>query len=369
MILSVKALDNSVVELQEISNGYTDAQVYNFAVAYADGDYAGATFTEVNDSPNFVVSQNGVVGTTPKAAALTAGTYAITVEAKDNSGNVPPSFYGTATLTLSLTVVENPGAGEYVTDLEPDVFVAAGHTGAVYTMTVLHTYTLANYGVQTDNPNLEGVFDADGQGTVVFSIRNTLGADEEKLVVTVEAICPASETSSKNIADFCTAGAVAATLTSTLNVVPVNTQRAIAASPVYGDTSFAHTIFLPWISEKGRPGGPSTTDLGRYALDQLTVVLAGADPSEHLDKFVLDDDKVKFDEGNLPEPGAYTLTVHITHATDTSGVNGGFAGTVVVTMPINVGKSGAIVGVAENERLGDSGAPIYVFVPHGPQDV
>ena len=384
LTLSVKALDNSVVELQEISNGYTDTQVYNFAVAYANGDYAGAKFTEVDNSPHFVVSESGVVGTTPAtqsapALALTAGTYAITVQATDES--VPPSFYGTAILTLSLTVVADPGAGEYVTDLNPVVFVAAGHTGAVYTMTVNHTYTLTNYGVETANANLAGAFDsagADGQGVVVFSIPGALDANEQALVVTMEAICPADETSSNGIADFCTAGAVAATLTLTLKVVPVNTPTPMTAEPVYGDTSFAHQVVLPWISEEGRPGG-SSTPRGNYPLDQLNVVLAGVNPNEAVGKFVLEGDMVKFAAGNLPEPGAYTLTVHITHATDTNGLAGGFVGTVVLTISISVGvvptdDPRGIKGVLAADRIGPvagnppEAAPIYVFVPHGEQD-
>ena len=390
LILSVKALDNSVVELQEISNGYTDTQVYNFAVAYANGDYAGVKFTEVDDSPHFVVSESGLVGTTPAtqsapALALTAGTYAITVQATDES--VPPSFLGTAILTLSLTVVADPGAGEYVVELDPVVFVAAGHTGAVYTMTVNHTYTLRNYGVETPNANLAGAFDAAGaagQGVVVFSIPDgrPLGSSEEELVVTMEAICPADETSSNGIADFCTAGAVAATLTLTLNVVPVNTPTPMTAEPVYGDTSgetgFAYQIVLPWISEAGLPGG-SSTPKGNYPLDQLNVALAGVNPSEALGKFVLEGDMVKFDESDLPEPGAYTLTVHITHATDTNGLANGFVGTVVLTISISVrvvptDDPRGIKGVPEADRIGPvagdppDAAPIYVFVPHGEQD-
>ena len=384
LILSVTALDNSVVELQEISNGYTDTRVYNFAVAYANGDYAGAKFTEVNDSPDFVVSEGGVVGTTPAtqsapALALTAGTYAITVQAMDES--VPPSFYGTAILTLSLTVVADPGAGEYVTDLNPVVFVAAGHTGAVYTMTVNHTYTLTKYGVESANANLAGAFDsagADGQGVVVFSIPDTLDANEQVLVVTMEAICPADETSSNGIADFCTAGAVAATLTLTLNVVPVNTQTPMTAEPVYGDTSFAYQVILPWISEKGLPGGASTPRGNRYPLGHLNVALEGVNPNEAVGKFVLEGDMVKFADGNLPEPGAYTLTVHITHATDTNGLAGGFVGTVVLTISISVGvvptdDPRGIKGVLAADRIGPvagnppDAAPIYVFVPHGPQ--
>ena len=83
------------------------------------------------------------------------------------------------------------------------------------------------------------------------------------------------------------------------------------------------------------------------------------------DGFVLANGKVKFDSTAPAEPGEYTLTFHITH----TGGNGiaGFVGMVTSEMSIRVDKSGAIVGVAEADRIGPVAAPIYVFVPHGPQ--
>ena len=352
LALLVESLGNPIPQIRPVSSNEHPAgsHVYDFSTDYEGGAYADATFSEIGDSPHFEVSAGGVVET---QAALAPGEYAITIEAQDPRGT-SEAFIGAATLTLSLTIVADGGASEFSNDPESIVRVAVGHTGAIYTLTANHSYTLANH-VFTNRPDLE--FDANSG---VFSIpsNNSLGGTARRMTVGVDAICPASGMNSAGVEGFCEPGGAAANLTVTLIAVPVSAAN-VNATPAYGSDEFNEEVALPWIPTETVFGGGGHP---RYTLDNVSVTL-----SEGGAGFVYADGRVKFDTDALPEPGSYTLTFDITHKNSDGRV--GFAGTVRSMMSVGVGRADSIIGVRETERLDVSadvnGNPIVIVAAFG----
>ena len=356
--LRVTALNNPIAKVPDVnSNSYENPNIFDFAsAAYASGDYAGATFSESPASQDFAVNGDGNVGT---QAALMPGTYAVTVEAVNSDENSSLAFLGTATLTLSLNVFVAVGAAEFVGNAAPVVRAAQGHTGAVYTLTTdTAHYRLENYAATNNSEGLD--FD---NGVFSIPANKAMGDTDRKITVEVDVICVSGKNSQD--ADICTVNEKITRLTLTLTAVPVFANR-LNETAAYGDSNFEREVSRPWISVEGNAGGIGS-GLSRFGIDDLNIALMNEDApgSGKKDGFVLANGKVKFDSAAPAEPGEYTLTFHITH----TGGNGiaGFVGIVPSTMSIRVDKSGAIVGVAENERIGSGDTPIYVFVPHGPQ--
>ena len=257
--LLMDVLDNPIPQIDRVrSDNYNSDNVYDFSAAgqasYEDGDYAGATFAEVGDSPYFEVNAGGTVRT---QTGLAPGKYAITLTAEDLR-DTSEAFVGTATLTLSLTVVaENQGVDEFINNPDSVVRVAVGHTGGVYTLTVRsNSYTLANYAF-TNNADLE--FD---EASGVFSIPdgNAISDSARKITVGVDALCPASGENRAGVA-FCTAGEVAASLTVTLIAVPVSVANVVEATPAYGSNLFNRLVALPWISTETNFSPPAPSPL------------------------------------------------------------------------------------------------------------
>ena len=361
LALLVEALDNPIPTIPPvISDGYNKTNVYDFGGSgYESGDYAGATFVEVDDSPHFVVDNAGVVGTQTE---LLPGEYAITVAATDDRSG-QDGFLGTATLTLSLTVERAGGAGEYVNNPDSIVRVATGHTGGVYTLTSRALLTATGASYTLTNHAFAGAteltFDAD---TGVFSIPGVeeMGASARRMTVTAQVACPSdNRDSSGSVIDVCEAGgAVAATLTVTLHAVPVSSED-VTANPVY-NSNFDRAVPLPWKSTETEFSGGS---LPRFGSDDVSVVLAGALPAGSANKFVLTNGAVRFAESpNQPGPGAYTLTFHISDADDDGIVE--FVGTVTTEMEINVIPAAGIEGVPDGDLRKFNGSPLNIFVPY-----
>ena len=336
------------------SNGYTSDNVYDFSTDYEGGIYAGATFTEVGDSPHFQVNTGGTVRTQTQAG-LAPGEYAITLTAEDLRDISEETFIGTITLTLSLTVLADDGADEFVNNPNSIVRVAVGHTGGVYTLTAKHTYTLANYAV-AGSADLE--FD---QPSGVFSIpdNNAMGNSARRMTVGVDAICPHTGMNMNGVADFCTPGEAAARLTVTLIAVPVDAEN-VEATPAYG-SNFNRPVLLPWIStENDFSGAP----LVRFNHASVIITLVGADPIESANQFTLINGRVQFTPDDLPDIGGYTLSFNISYPNG-DGI-AGFVGTVATEMSINVGvAAGGIQGVPDADLLQTNLDAILVEVPFG----
>ena len=322
-----------------------------------EGAYGGATFTEFGDSPDLLVTGDGVVGT---QRGLAPGEYGITVEAVDTRA-ASLGFAGRAALTLSLTVTAPEGASEYVGNLESVVRVAEGHTGGIYTLTANHSYTLTNY-----SGSGTGWTFANG----IFSIPNgdPMGATARVMTVTVHALCPDPKVDS-NGATICPGSeTVAATLTLTLTAVPVNS-AVVNVSPQYGDPNFSRAVALPWIPTETVFEGPA---LARFSAEDVNIVLDSSPVAGFV--YTDSDNMVKFDTSALPEPGRYTLTFNITRTNSDATFT--FAGTVKARMVVIVGVVAAggergIQGIPEedriNTRVNADGERIVVFAPFGAQ--
>ena len=359
-ILRVEATRNPIPNLPLVTqNIYRSPEVYNFAgTEYAGGVYAGATFTLAGESAHFVVSERGLVGTN---GDVEPGRYGVTVTAEDRSAS--PAFVGMARLTLSLTIGSGKGAGEYVRHPEPIVRVAAGHTGAIHTLATINGYGLTGHSAESGD---ELLFDA---ASGVFSIPagEPLGTSESRrMTVTASVVCPASGRNSLSM-NICAPGSntVIADLNLTLLVVPVLDPEATEASGIYKAASFNSPVALPQISTPTDFGGPGSSR-PRFGSGQVTIVLAEAVPPGSEKRFELTNNRVRFNEADPAEPGAYTLVFRIAHA-DGDGI-AGFAGTLRATMSVSVSRSAALLGVAAEDRGAGADGAIEALAAFGDDD-
>ena len=117
-------------------------ELFNFGAAdYANGDYAGATFSEhggQNASPDLNILANGAVAA---AAELQTGTYAITALAVSPDEQ---NFVGTARMTFTITyeAPRVPDPDEALPVRRVTVHAAAGYSGPAHPVNVEPGFTL-----------------------------------------------------------------------------------------------------------------------------------------------------------------------------------------------------------------------------------
>ena len=342
--LRVEALSNAAPALPLITANIYSGHVYDFAgPGYARGVYAGATFSVIADSPHFTVSDQGVVRV---QGSLNPGEYAVTLAAEN-----PPAFVGVARLTLSLTIGADLGAGEYVRYPAPVVRVAAGYTGPIHAVSVMNDYTLT-----WGSPAGESGLSLD-IASGVFSVPDgdAMGESARSVTVVADIVCPGSGEDSQGTP--CAAGQK---LEITLVAVPVLNPETVTVSPTYNDANFKQAIRLPRIST---PTDFESSNLPRYASDQLTIVIARADPEESANKFGLVGSRVSFNLDDPPAAGRHTLHFHISH----SGGDGiaGFVGTLdMAAMDIRVRRM-TLAGVPKSDRISPSDGALRVLSAFG----
>ena len=289
------------------------------AGSYANGDYAGAVFSELGGAGGAAALDAAADGTAAVARELTApGYYAITVLAASPEG---ADFVGTARLTLSLTLSR---AIDLDAAVWPRVIVTAaarGFYGRGASFSVSAGYVVEN--PRYDFPSGQFSYDESSR-TFVIPASSPLGVLAVTAAVTAEVGCARAE-------DLCDARAV--TVTAIFNPVADPGQGTVTA--IYGE-SFGRAARPPTGYETG--GRFALLGVGGVDAAALSAISLRVDSSGGL---TLD---VAGGVGGALSAGTVTATIGMTHPD--------FLGTVALRTRLEIlpADPGALYALSAAER-------------------
>ena len=289
------------------------------AGSYANGDYAGAVFSELGGAGGAAALDAAADGTAAVARELTApGYYAITVLAASPEG---ADFVGTARLTLSLTLSR---AIDLDAAVWPRVIVTAaarGFYGRGASFSVSTGYVVEN--PRYDFPSGQFAYDESSR-TFVIPASSPLGVLAVTAAVTAEVGCARAE-------DLCDARAV--TVTAIFNPVADPGQGTVTA--IYGE-SFGRAARPPTGYETG--GRFALLGVGGVDSAGLSAISLRVDSSGGL---TLD---VAGGVGGALSAGTVTATIGMTHPD--------FLGTVALRTRLEIlpAHPGALYALSAAER-------------------